>query len=147
MAELGPLQKGVAERVKKLAAEDAPRRLWAHDPSLWTDDAAGQAEMRKRLGWLEAPERSRGLLPELARLVKDCQAAGYTHALLLGMGGSSLAPEVLSLTFGSREIYGKSGLELLILDLDRPGAGPRRCALVGAGEDAVYRFEQVRYHQ
>ena len=121
LAELGPLQNAVAERVKKLAGEDAPRRLWSHDPSLWTDDAAGQAEIRKRMGWLDAPERSRAMLPELARLVKDCQTAGYTHAVLLGMGGSSLAPEVLSLTFGSHEIYGKPALELMILDSTDPG--------------------------
>jgi transaldolase / glucose-6-phosphate isomerase len=120
LSELGPLQKEVAARVQKLAAEEAPRRLWAHDATFWTQDAAGQAEVRKRLGWLDAPERSRSMLPDLARLIKDCQAAGYTHTVLLGMGGSSLAPEVLSLTFGSREIYGAPALELLILDSTDP---------------------------
>jgi transaldolase/glucose-6-phosphate isomerase len=120
-AWLGPLQAGVAERVKSLAGANAPRRLWSHDPTLWTADPAGQTEIRKRMGWLEAPARSRALLPELARFVKDVQAAGYTHAVLLGMGGSSLAPEVLSQTIGAREVYGKPGLELLVLDSTDPG--------------------------
>ena len=120
-AEIGPLQQVTAERVKKLAADEAAQRLWEHDASLWTREPAGQAEVRKRLGWLETPARSRSLLPDLARLVKDCQAVGYTHAVLLGMGGSSLAAEVLGLTFGAHEIYGASGLELLTLDSTDPG--------------------------
>jgi transaldolase/glucose-6-phosphate isomerase len=120
-AELGPLQGAVAKRVKHLEATNAPKRLWQHDPTFWTADESGHAEIRKRLGWLDAPDRSRSLLPELARLVKDCQSAGYTHAVLLGMGGSSLAPEVLAQTFGSHEVYGKPGLELIILDSTDPG--------------------------
>lgn len=48
--ELGPLNSAVARRVEKL--EDAPRRIWAHDPALWTNDLAGQAEIRQRMGWL-----------------------------------------------------------------------------------------------
>jgi transaldolase / glucose-6-phosphate isomerase len=121
LAELGPLKQAVAARVEMLAEVEVPRRMWAHDPSLWTEDQAGQEEVRARMGWLEAPEHSRAALPEMARFVKDVQAAGYTHAVLLGMGGSSLAPEVLSLTIGSREIYGKPGLELLVLDSTDPG--------------------------
>ena len=119
-AELGPLQGAVAERVRKIAENGMPKRLWAHDPTLWTDDPDGQAEIRKRMGWLEAPQRSLALLADLNRLVQDVQQAGYTHAVLLGMGGSSLAPEVLSLTFGTREVDGKSGLELTVLDSTDP---------------------------
>ena len=119
-AELGPLQGAVKERVRKMAEMGMPKRLWAHDPALWTDDPAGQAEIRKRMGWLEAPQRSLALLPELNRLAQDVRQAGYTHAVLLGMGGSSLAPEVLSLTFGPREEDGQNGLELTILDSTDP---------------------------
>ncbi len=137
VAELGPLQAGVAERVKKLAADNAAKRLWAHDPSLWTAEQAGQAEIHKRMAWLEAPAFSRELLPKLARLVKDVQSAGYTHAVLLGMGGSSLAPEVLSQTFGTREVYGRSGLELIILDSTDP-AQVRATARWSKMEDTLY---------
>lgn len=119
--ELGPLQSSVAERVAKLEAEQASKRVWSVDPTLWTEDSAGQAEIRKRMGWLEAPERSRPLVADLERFVKECQSAGLTHVLLLGMGGSSLAPEVLSETFGTAEVNGKPGLELIILDSTDPG--------------------------
>ena len=119
--ELGPLASGVAARVKTLAEQDVPRRFWAHDPSLWTDNEAGQVEIRKRMGWLDAPERSRSLADDLKRFVKDCQAAEYTHALLMGMGGSSLAPEVISEIFGEREVNGKPALTVQILDSTDPG--------------------------
>lgn len=121
VAELGPLAQRVAQRVEQLTDAKVPDRLWKHDPDLWTKDPAGQAEIRKRMGWLDAPKASFKLLPDLARLVKDVQAAGYTHAVLLGMGGSSLAPEVMSESFGSHEVYGSLGLELIILDSTDPG--------------------------
>lgn len=137
LAELGPIQSAVVDRVKSLEEVEASRRVWEHDPSLWVTDPAGQAEIRKRMGWLEAPASSRALLPELARFVKDVQAAGYTHAVLLGMGGSSLAPEVLSQTFGAREVYGKPGLELIILDSTAP-AQVRATARWSTVQDTLY---------
>lgn len=114
------LHEAAAARLKQFADDNAARRLWAHDPTLWTDDEAGQAEIRKRLGWLEAPARSQALLADLARVVQEVQSAGLTHAVLLGMGGSSLAPEVLSQIFGSLEVNGKPGLELIVLDSTNP---------------------------
>lgn len=120
LAELGPLKQGVASQVKHLTEIDMPRRLWGHDPSLWAANQDAQAAIRGRLGWLESPERSRALLPEIQRLVKDVQLAGYSRAVLLGMGGSSLAPEVFGMIFGSREMYGKPGLDLLVLDSTDP---------------------------
>jgi transaldolase/glucose-6-phosphate isomerase len=120
-ADLGPLREAVTARVQAMADADVPRRLWQHDATLWTQDPAGQAEIRKRMGWLEAPANSRALLPELEALVREVQADGITHAVLLGMGGSSLAPEVLSRMLGAREVNGKSGLELIVLDSTDPG--------------------------
>lgn len=137
LAALGPLQQGVARRVKQLAAMDVPRRLWAHDPTLWAADESGQAEVRKRLGWLEATQRSRSLLPEVRRLVEDVQAAGYSRALLLGMGGSALAAEVLSLIIGPQELSGKPGLDLLILDSTDP-AQVRAAARWSAVGETLY---------
>jgi len=120
LAELGPLRQGVASQVKHLTEIDMPRRLWGHDPSLWAANQDAQAAIRGRLGWLESPERSRALLPEIQRLVKDVQLAGYSRAVLLGMGGSALSPEVFGMIFGSHEMYGKPGLDLLILDSTDP---------------------------
>ncbi len=120
VAQLGPLQDRTAAQIRQLEKAEFPRRIWAHDAGLWAPTEAGKAEVRQRLGWLETPERSRALLPDLARLVKEVQAAGYTHALLLGMGGSSLAAEVMAEVIGPREVYGANGLELLVLDSTDP---------------------------
>lgn len=136
-AGLGSLQTGVVARVKALDAMQYPRRLWSHDPALWTEDPDGQAEVRQRLGWLEAPDRAHSLMLDLSRLVDSVQAAGYTHAVLLGMGGSSLSAEVFVQVFGSRELGGKSGLELLVLDSTDPGQ-VRAAARWSAMEQTLY---------
>lgn len=73
------------------------KRLWARDASLWTN-----SDEHKWLGWLDVTEASRAALPDLNSLAADVRRARYSDALLLGMGGSSLCPEVLSLTFGAR---------------------------------------------
>ena len=119
-SELGALARHIPARVKSLAEADTVQRLYAHDPSLWTDDPAGQAEIIKRLGWLTAPTDSLQLIPQLNELLAACQNDSYTNVLLLGMGGSSLAPEVMSETFGVQSANGKPGLSLKILDSTDP---------------------------
>jgi transaldolase/glucose-6-phosphate isomerase len=99
ISALGPLADPVKRRVASLIAEAAPARLWSHDPTLWTAGKAGQEEVRKRLGWLDLPHSSRPALKEIQDFVSQVRLEGFTHVLLLGMGGSSLAPEVLSLVF------------------------------------------------
>ncbi|HEB65511.1 MAG TPA: bifunctional transaldolase/phosoglucose isomerase [Chloroflexi bacterium] len=94
--QLGPLADSVARRVSALEEIAAPRRLWEHDPSLWTDDRRGAAEIRIRLGWLDAPQNSCPLLEPLAALRQSLQKDGIRRVLLLGMGGSSLAAEVIA---------------------------------------------------
>ncbi|MDX9863590.1 MAG: bifunctional transaldolase/phosoglucose isomerase [Anaerolineaceae bacterium] len=119
-AELGPLAKHIPARVSALAEANTVQRIFDHDPSLWTDDPDGQAEISKRLGWLTAPTDSRQLIPQLNELLAACQDDGYTNVLLLGMGGSSLAPEVIAETFGVQSANGKPGLALKILDSTDP---------------------------
>ena len=118
--ELGPLHKEVAQRIRDLDKIHFSKRMTEGDADLWTKDPQGQTEVRKRLGWLNAPLESRKLLVELPSFLQTCQSDGFTHALLLGMGGSSLCPEVLALTFGVREQNGVSGLDLSILDSTDP---------------------------
>jgi transaldolase/glucose-6-phosphate isomerase len=96
---LGALADPVKRRIAALVADNAPARLWLHDPSLWTVKKAGQDEVRARLSWLDLPRSSRPALKEIRDFAAEVQTAGLTHVLLLGMGGSSLAPEVLSLIF------------------------------------------------
>jgi hypothetical protein len=90
-------------------------RIWKKDHSVWAEK---DAEISNRLGWLEAPERMAGALPEIGRFVEEVKQAGYTHALLLGMGGSSLAPEVFGKVFGTA----KGFLQLKVLDSTDPEA-------------------------
>jgi transaldolase/glucose-6-phosphate isomerase len=119
-AELGPLQSAVAARVAEFEKMNAARRMFEVDPTFWTDDTAGHTEIRKRLGWLWAPERSRALVEEIKAFLGEISADEFTHAMLLGMGGSSLAPEVMAMTFGIREDGGTLGLDLAILDSTDP---------------------------
>jgi transaldolase / glucose-6-phosphate isomerase len=132
--ELGSLLAGsVAKRVQDFQIQQVPKRLHAGDANLWTDDPVGQAEIKKRLGWLRLPESSRELVPTIERFAREVRQSGYTHAILLGMGGSSLAPEVL------REVYGApiSGLELNILDSTDP-AQVRATARLAPVEKSLY---------
>ena len=71
------------------------QRLWQHDATLWsgTDEA-------KWLGWLDIVEEQIAQQDQLQKIAKEVQARGFQHVLLLGMGGSSLCPEVLRMTFG-----------------------------------------------
>src|SRR5829696_3369780 len=71
------------------------RRLWEKDATLWTG-----ADEARWLGWLDAIDAGRALLPALRDIADGVRRDGFTHALLLGMGGSSLCPEVLARTFG-----------------------------------------------
>src|ERR1700675_2126312 len=72
------------------------RRLWARDATLWTGSDEGSW-----LGWLGITEEQIAHIDHLRRVAEDTRAEGFTHVLLLGMGGSSLCPEVLKITFGT----------------------------------------------
>ena len=114
--QLEKLVEPVAARISKFEADQFLKHFYAMDGSLWTDDPIGQKEIRIRMGWLGLPEASKALIPGLTKFTEEIKKAGYTHALLLGMGGSSLAAEVMSLIFRD-EIQ---GLKLTILDSTDP---------------------------
>ena len=110
------LEPGIAAVVKKAAEEDVAQRVWRKDDTLWGD--RGAPEVGNRLGWLTITEPMREAVPELKAFVEECRADGLTDAVLLGMGGSSLAPEVLRRSFGELD----AGLDLHVLDSTDPGA-------------------------
>lgn len=83
-------------------AETVAMRIWRRDPELWKPgDAAAAAVIRNRLGWLDVTETMAGRVAELAGLGSEIGEAGWTDCVLMGMGGSSLCPEVLRTSFGS----------------------------------------------
>ena len=112
------LAAAVAARLAGLDADRLSARLWQRDPSLWSAEAAPRATIARRLGWLGLPETMAGELASFRAFAAAARGAGMTHALLLGMGGSSLAPEVLRRSLG----VGAEGLELTILDDTSPDA-------------------------
>ncbi len=97
---LGALDKSVQTKLKELRQTDFVRRLWAKDPTLWHTDPDHQKIIRNALGWLHITEQQVHRLPRIKSLAESVRAAGFKHALLLGMGGSSLCPEVFRMTFG-----------------------------------------------
>jgi glucose-6-phosphate isomerase len=92
------------------------RGIWSRDPTTWTAATAHHPSIRNRLGWLDAPATMRHRAGELKEFAREARQAGFTHALLLGMGGSSLAPDVLRLTFGVKPGF----LDLAVLDSTDP---------------------------
>ena len=93
-------------------------RLFGRDVSLWTDDETVGEAIGERLGWLDAPAHFTDQIPSLEGFGDGIVEAGFTTAIVAGMGGSSLAPDVLHRTFGTQEGY----LDLRILDSTDPDA-------------------------
>ena len=82
------------------SVDAAAAALWRRDPSLWSDDPATQQKIANRLGWLSSPTLMADSLERLRTFAAGIQRDGFTHVVLLGMGGSSLAPEVLRAVIG-----------------------------------------------
>src|SRR4051812_1076109 len=102
------LEGAVAERVARAAQEDVAQRVWRKDESLW----GGGPEISNRLGWLTVSDAMLEEADQLEEFARELAAEGFRDAVLLGMGGSSLAPEVLRQSFGKS----KGALELHVLD-------------------------------
>ncbi len=114
-ASLGQYQAAVQAALAEIERQRIVPRIWEQDHTVWKPEPA---EITNRLGWLNITPK---MLPEVGRmqaLAEEVQRAGYTDALLLGMGGSSLAPEVLRKTFGIKD----GCLDLSILDTTDPAA-------------------------
>lgn len=111
----------VAKTIDEWRASGKVRRLWRHDASLWTggDEAEWMGWMHVVDGQLEHPEQ----IDELSRIVRE---SNCRHVLLLGMGGSSLCPEVLKKTFGALP----GAPELLVLDSTVPAQVARFAKMI-----------------
>jgi transaldolase / glucose-6-phosphate isomerase len=106
-----PLDAAVEATLVDWTTNDKVRRLWARDASLWT----GGDESRW-LAWLSVADRERGDEANIVAFASEVQRRGFTHVALLGMGGSSLCPDVLARTFGPQ----RGWPELRILDSTDP---------------------------
>lgn len=117
-AALGGFERAVEERLRQMEQDRVPARLWGREPSLWTADPARHKAIKNRLGWLTVTEAMAEQRSRLATFLRSVRGKSLTHALLLGMGGSSLCAEVLRLTFG----VAPGGLDLRVLDTTDPSA-------------------------
>ena len=104
------------EGVKLAESEHVAERIWQRDPALW--GGPGVPEIENRLGWLDIADRLLSDVADLDGLTKELLSEGYTDAILLGMGGSSLGPEVIRQSFGTQP----AGLKLQVLDSTHPDA-------------------------
>ena len=111
---LNNFENEVNKTFKRLFKENIVERIWLKDHTVWSNDPT---EITNRLGWLASPYETRNAIGEINSFVESVRKDGFTHALLLGMGGSSLAPEVFRLTLGVKEGY----LDLAVLDSTDPG--------------------------
>ncbi|GAB1471212.1 bifunctional transaldolase/phosoglucose isomerase [Chloroflexota bacterium] len=119
-ASITPLTDSVASRLATLEKESFSSRLWEHDVTLWAgaDDPKGQAEVAKRLGWLDSVEDARTRLEGYLAFAKQIHDEKIDRVLVIGMGGSSLTAEVLSSLLAHFGVEAK--LSLAILDSTDP---------------------------
>ncbi len=114
--ELGDLQETCDARVSELADQNFAVRLWEKDPTLWEQDAASSRAITGAMGWLDVLDKMHAALPDLRGFAADVKRAGFRHVVLMGMGGSSLAPLVFQRTLAA----GDGGLPLTVLDTTDP---------------------------
>ncbi len=110
----GPYKSALDRGLQKLDDEQMIDRIWDGDHTVWRPDPT---EISNRLGWLRIAGEMQGNTGRLSDFVQEVKEAGYTDAVLLGMGGSSLAPELFSKVFGTAGSY----LNLTVVDSTDPG--------------------------
>ncbi len=113
---LGAMQSQIDEKLTEVQEDNLIRRIWAKDPTVWHQDPGHQKLIRNALGWLTISHEQLPQIGQLQAVAKDIKDAGFKHVLLLGMGGSSLCPEVLRMTYGVIDGYP----ELHVLDSTVP---------------------------
>jgi transaldolase/glucose-6-phosphate isomerase len=111
---LGEYKQAVDAALQRMSEQRVIRRIWSHDHTVWKPEPA---EISNRLGWLRIAEASKQGVDRLTGLTDELRAGGYRRAVLLGMGGSSLAPEVFAKTFGPARGY----LDVSVIDSTDPG--------------------------
>ena len=117
LEEAGKRKADFDQGLELAAKKKAGSRLWSRDAALWGDDPRHQAIARNRLGWLDVVKQMRHRAPELSSFAREA-AARFRHCVVLGMGGSSLCPDVLARVLGKQQ----GGLDLRVLDSTAPDA-------------------------
>jgi len=103
----------IEKAISQIESENIVDRLWNHDYTIWKNTPD---EITNRLGWLHTPRVMKDAIDEINQFVDEIRSEGFDRVLLLGMGGSSLAPEVFRFTFGKRSGFP----DLSVLDSTDP---------------------------
>jgi glucose-6-phosphate isomerase len=120
------LEAAIAARLESFTADQVADRLWDREGSLWAASGKAPEDVAAWLGWLALPQAMSERVTELEHLARDVRADGYGRVAVLGMGGSSLAPELFARVFGwaggpaGNGAASADGLELRILDSTHP---------------------------
>ncbi len=128
--KIGTHEIKIRNSLSRLQKERIIERIWNHDHTVWKPDPT---EISNRLGWLHCPEMMDNAVDEITFFANEVRSEGFKQALLLGMGGSSLAPEVFRLIFGVKAGY----LDLRILDSTHPES-VLHYTKIFAPEDTLY---------
>lgn len=140
-------EKDIDAAFSTLAKEKIIDRIWKKDWTIWKSDPT---EIANRLGWLFSPFKIANFLLRAEQLARDVKQDGYTHAVVLGMGGSSLAPLVLSSAFRTKAGF----LDLSVLDSTVPGSvlefsrklNPRQTLFVVSSKSGTTAETQALFH-
>lgn len=108
---LGQYNTAVFERFEQMDVQDFSERLWKKDHTLWKRDEATRKNISASLGWLNVVEKMLPAVNGLVTFTNEIKEAGFTHAVIMGMGGSSLAPLVMQRSFTDL-----NGLTVKVLD-------------------------------
>ncbi len=116
MAQADAVPERIEARLRQWAADGFVRRMLERDPTLWAP--RGTPEIENRLGWLDLPLTMAPKIGDLTQFGREVASEGFTNVVVLGMGGSSLAPEVFQTTFGNAVGHPR----LTVLDSTHPAA-------------------------
>lgn len=108
---LGQYSHQVQERLEQMDVHNYGERLWKKDHLLWKRDDSAKKSIQGSMGWLNVIDKMIAAVPGLQTFAEDIKKAGFTHAVVMGMGGSSLAPLVMQRTFTDAK-----GLNVHVLD-------------------------------
>ncbi len=117
-AALGKYQADFENTLKDLDKQKVVSRMWKKDPTVWQDAPDHEHIIRTSLGWLRLAESMQPHIAELVAFAEDIRKAEFEYAVVLGVGGSSLCPEVIGRTFGRKDGYP----QLCVLDSTVPTA-------------------------
>ncbi|UOQ98293.1 bifunctional transaldolase/phosoglucose isomerase [Hymenobacter sp. 5317J-9] len=115
--ELGQYKADIDAQIKKFQDNNFVAGFWDKKADLWVQDEAGQQSIRSFMGWLRVAETMVGRVSEIETFVNEVKAAGFKHVVVMGMGGSTMAPIVFKASFP----MGEGGLPMSVLDTTDPG--------------------------